>query len=87
MPIATLKARFITPCFCGGSDQSKSEIRTLSIRGQMRWWYRICGADAKTETALFGSAETGKSPLMVRNGDRLKNKAQSEWEKRNDLKR
>lgn len=87
MPTATIKARFITPCFCGGSDQTESTIRTLSIRGQMRWWYRICGADHKTETALFGSAETGKSPLMVRIGSMQKNRTDSEWKTHNDLKR
>lgn len=60
-----LKAEFITPCFCGGADQVKPELRSQSIRGQLRWWYRICGATQDEETELFGS--TNKvSPLTVR---------------------
>ncbi|MEA1866535.1 MAG: type III-B CRISPR module RAMP protein Cmr1 [Thermodesulfobacteriota bacterium] len=60
-----LKAEFITPCFCGGADQSKPELRTQSIRGQLRWWYRICGATRDEEAELFGSTEK-ISPLTVR---------------------
>ena len=65
MHYATLKAEFITPCFCGGADQSKPELRTQSVRGQLRWWYRICGATRDEEAELFGSTEK-ISPLTVR---------------------
>jgi CRISPR type III-B/RAMP module RAMP protein Cmr1 len=65
MHYPTLKAEFITPCFCGGADQSKPELRTQSIRGQLRWWYRICGATRDEEVELFGSTEK-ISPLTVR---------------------
>ncbi|OPL17085.1 MAG: hypothetical protein AVO38_05640 [delta proteobacterium ML8_D] len=65
MHYATLKAEFITPCFCGGADQSKPELRIQSIRGQLRWWYRICGATQEEEAELFGSTDK-VSPLTVR---------------------
>jgi CRISPR-associated protein Cmr1 len=65
MHYATLKAEFITPCFCGGADQRKPELRTQSIRGQLRWWYRICGATQDEEAELFGSTKKA-SPLIMR---------------------
>ncbi len=34
----------ITPCFCGGAEPTqRAEIRPASIRGQLRWWFRVLG--------------------------------------------
>jgi CRISPR type III-B/RAMP module RAMP protein Cmr1 len=33
----------ITPCFCAGADHDKAEVRAASIRGQLRWWFRVLG--------------------------------------------
>ena len=34
----------ITPCFCGGAEPEKqAEIRSSSVRGQLRWWVRVLG--------------------------------------------
>lgn len=34
----------ITPCFCSGAEPEKAaEIRAPSIRGQLRWWFRVLG--------------------------------------------
>lgn len=34
----------ITPCFCGGAEpDQRAEIRPASIRGQLRWWFRVLG--------------------------------------------
>jgi len=46
----------ITPCFCAGANQAIAEIRAPSIRGQLRWWFRALGGNAKDEAFLFGSA-------------------------------
>jgi CRISPR-associated protein Cmr1 len=45
----------ITPCFCAGADPSKAEIRAPSIRGQLRWWFRVLGGSRTEEASLFGS--------------------------------
>jgi CRISPR-associated protein Cmr1 len=56
----------ITPCFCGGAQPEKeAEIRPASIRGQLRWWFRVLGGFKslapgmslrEQEHYLFGSA-------------------------------
>lgn len=68
----------ITPCFCGGANASEqAEIRPASIRGQLRWWFRVLGgfkslAPMKLrdqEDMIFGSAaaeEGTAGKLMVR---------------------
>ncbi len=40
----TYEIDLITPCFCGGAEPEKqAEIRSSSIRGQLRWWFRVLG--------------------------------------------
>lgn len=76
----TCTLELITPAFCGGADPShEAEIRPASIRGQLRWWFRVLGgfrslADRgmsvrQQEDMIFGKAagdegEAGK--LIVR---------------------
>lgn len=65
----------ITPCFCAGADQSKAEIRAASIRGQLRWWFRILGGFKSLsamsvrdqEAMIFGSisGDSGTSGKLV----------------------
>jgi CRISPR type III-B/RAMP module RAMP protein Cmr1 len=52
----TYSIEFITPCFCAGADPAQAEIRAPSIRGQLRWWFRILRGTAADEAAIFGSA-------------------------------
>ncbi len=52
----TYPIEIITPCFCAGADQARAEIRPPSIRGQLRWWFRVLGGNATEEAAIFGSA-------------------------------
>lgn len=34
----------ITPCFLGGAEpNARAEVRPASIRGQLRWWFRVLG--------------------------------------------
>lgn len=56
MKTDTFDLELITPCFCAGADQSVAEIRPASVRGQLRWWFRGLGGDAKDEASIFGSA-------------------------------
>ena len=68
----------ITPLFLGGaSPQEQAEIRAPSIRGQLRWWFRVLGGFhhlahlslREQEAAIFGTVagEEGRaSPLIVR---------------------
>ena len=56
MKTETFHLELITPCFCAGADQSVAEIRPASIRGQLRWWFRALGGNAKDEALIFGSA-------------------------------
>lgn len=69
-----VKLTFITPCVCAGADQKKPEIRAASIRGQLRWWYRILGPSfvkgfsIKDEIDVFGGVgkKAVASKLVVR---------------------
>jgi len=50
----TYTLELITPCFCAGADPAQAEIRAPSIRGQLRWWFRVLGGNAADESAVFG---------------------------------
>ena len=44
MILQTYSFEVITPCFCGGAEpDQRAEIRPASIRGQLRWWFRVLG--------------------------------------------
>jgi len=68
MNTKTFELEFITPCFCAGADQAKAELRAPSIRGQLRWWFRVLGGNATDERALFGGVhgEATRSSVRVR---------------------
>ena len=62
---------FITPCFCAGANQAIAEVRASSIRGKLRWWFRVLGGSATQEAAVFGSVRGDEgcgSSLVVRVG-------------------
>lgn len=50
-----VKFSILTPCFCAGANQSKAEIRAPSIRGELRWWFRVLGGTDSQENEVFGS--------------------------------
>lgn len=68
MTCETYDLEFITPAFLCGADQNKAELRAPSIRGQLRWWFRVLGADAAEERDLFGGVqgEPTASRIVVR---------------------
>lgn len=53
----TKELTFITSTFLAGADQNKPEIRAPSIRGALRWWFRVLAGDRdvrEEEKLLFG---------------------------------
>lgn len=65
----TFQFELLTPCFCGGAEPAlQAEIRSASIRGQLRWWFRVLGGfDAldqmplRTQEAMvFGTIAVGR---------------------------
>lgn len=59
---------FTTPAFLSGADQNVPEIRAPSIRGALRWWFRVLGGSREDEAALFGTVHGGvrASAVVVR---------------------
>jgi CRISPR-associated protein Cmr1 len=68
MKTETFELEFITPCFSAGADQAKAELRAPSIRGQLRWWFRVLGGSTTDERTLFGGVhgEATSSNIRVR---------------------
>ena len=62
------KLTLITPCFCAGANQNVAELRAPSIRGQLRWWFRVLGGTLEQEKELFGGVHDGTkaSKIVVR---------------------
>lgn len=62
---------FITPCFCAGADQAAAEFRAPSIRGKLRWWFRVLGGSREQEAAVFGSVAGGgaSSSVVIRTSE------------------
>lgn len=60
------ECKVITPMFLAGADQKRCELRTASLRGELRWWLRaLLGATSiqsvsdlfKSESEVFGSVD------------------------------
>ncbi len=49
-----VKVRLITPTIISGSEQKVPEIRSPSIRGAVRYWFRLLGGSAVQEKEVFG---------------------------------
>ena len=64
-----IKLELLTPTFCGGSDPAVSQLRVPSIRGAIRWWFRLLYNDAAVEKEIFGGlsdkGNEGKSSAVV----------------------
>lgn len=50
----TAKLTFNAPAFLAGANPAKAEVRSASLRGALRWWFRVVGGTSKEETQLFG---------------------------------
>lgn len=67
----TKELTFITPALLAGADQNAPEIRAPSIRGALRWWFRVLAGSRdvrKEEEELFGGVHGGAiaSAISVR---------------------
>lgn len=67
--------KVVTPLFCAGAHSDRAELRLSSFKGVLRFWWRAlawprCGGDLRAikrrEDALFGSAQTGQSRVLMR---------------------
>lgn len=67
----------VTPLFlCGADPHGEPEVRASSVRGALRFWLRALLGGAigdnnlsalrQAESAVFGSTESGASPVVVR---------------------
>jgi CRISPR-associated protein Cmr1 len=61
----SLKCKVITPLFMGGANQ-QPELRTQSINGLLRWWFRIAGGSIEDEKRIFGWAGETSNQGLVR---------------------
>lgn len=62
-----LKLRIVTPLFIGGADpkDQPAEIRAASIKGLLRFWYRVIFPDTtKDEAVIFGGQEKGQGQSL-----------------------
>ena len=56
---------FITPAFLSGANQNQPEIRVPSIRGAIRWWFRVLGGTPEQEASVFGGVHGGAQASKV----------------------
>ena len=72
-----LSVEVVTPLFLGGAEvRGEPELRAASIRGALRFWLRALLGGVmgdkdrdglrRAEAAVFGSTDTGASPVVVR---------------------
>lgn len=59
---------FITPAFLTGGNQNQAELRPASVRGELRWWFRVLGGSREAEASVFGAVqpEARASKVVVR---------------------
>jgi len=61
----TFELEVVTPCFCAGANQARAEIRVPSIRGELRWWFRVLGGTQDQEADVFGGVHGGAAASKV----------------------
>jgi hypothetical protein len=63
----TFNLELITPCFCAGATPAAAEIRAPSIRGKLRWWFRVLGGQRDQEAEVFGATagDCGNSSALI----------------------
>lgn len=65
--------RIVTPLFMSGSERNRAELREASIKGMLRYWWRVLAIGRensleevkKKEALIFGSSETGQSNVLL----------------------
>lgn len=63
----TLTLRVVTPLVMTGADPRVAEWRAASIKGMVRWWFRIAGGSRQDEERLFGAVgkDGARSSLLT----------------------
>ncbi len=70
MKMIELRCTALTPMFCYGTDQNSPEIRAASIKGMLRYWWRVFNPNKtkanllQAESELFGDTNS-KSPFDI----------------------
>ncbi len=59
MKKAEIKFNIVTPCILAGANQKEAELRAPSIRGQLRYWFRVLGGSLGDESRVFGGIGQG----------------------------
>lgn len=64
----TKELTFITPALLAGANHAHPELRVPSIRGALRWWFRVLSTEDpkrmwEQEAELFGSVHTKPKPI------------------------
>jgi len=54
-----IKFKIVTPCIMSGANQKLAELRAPSIRGQLRFWFRVMGGTIEEEKTIFGGIGKG----------------------------
>jgi len=89
---AEFELEAITPIFMRGVNQSRAEIRSSSIKGLMRWWFRALAGNyfgndvvnlRKAEESIFGS--TGQRSRVVVEVSKVESNIA--WNERNEYER
>jgi CRISPR-associated protein Cmr1 len=78
--------KIVTPLFMGGASQ-QAELRTQSINGVLRWWFRVAGGSLEDEKRIFGwageTSNQGLVKIFIKDFDTLqKNKFSKEFDDR-----
>jgi CRISPR-associated protein Cmr1 len=77
-----VKLKIVTPLFLGGAEpESQPELRTPSIKGVLRFWYRAMEPDYRSkEPTIFGSVkpEPSQAQFFLRIGQK-KNIRPEQW--------
>ena len=77
---AEFELEAITPIFMRGADQTKAEIRSSSIKGLMRWWFRALAGNyfgndvdklREAEEEIFGSTKRRSGVVVEVNVDKV----------------
>jgi CRISPR-associated protein Cmr1 len=77
--------RIVTPLFMGGASQ-QAELRTQSINGVLRWWFRVAGGSLEDEKRIFGwageTSNQGIVRIFIKNFDTLQKNKFSKFDDR-----
>jgi len=63
--VFNMTCKILTPLFMDDAEQ-QVELRTQSINGLLRWWFRVAGGSFEDEKRIFGWAGETSNQGLVR---------------------